>query len=504
MYELLKDVFRNLGMPSAGPLSQQAAADESLYQELLDQVSPDALFVHDHDGRFLGVNAKACRGVGYSRAELLGMNVKDLEVDFDLARAQARWIGIERGDTAVLDGRYRRKDGSVFPVEVRFGLLVTGGLRLYFATVQNITERARAEALVRENAAQLRNLFDTMAEGLVVHGWDGKVVDANPAAESILGLSRDQILGRSPMDPHWQAMREDGTHVPGEEHPAMVTLRTGRPLRNQLMRIGTQGKDVRWLSVNSQPLYRSGRSGQPDGVIATFIDITERQNAFEQIRHLSQRLETLGEHERRALSQKLHEGIAQDLFAARLALDALKPAARSSADADEAWNLLEAGLDQCIRTTRELANELRPAALAHLDVCAAITEHARRFHLLSGLDIKVSRKSPLPNLDEAQRLVFFRAAQEALTNVARHAHASTVHILLGADAESISMEIADDGCGIEEIAPIKPGSLGLLGIRERLRALGGEVRVSKNSPKGTTVSVLMPNSRGPAGANELR
>ncbi len=90
--------------------------------------------------------------------------------------------------------------------------------------------------------------------------------------------------------------------------------------------------------------------------------------------------------------------------------------------------------------------------------------------------------------------MLFRAAQEALTNVARHAQASCVDIVLGADSKSITMDITDDGVGIDDAALEKAGSYGLLGIRERVGALGGALLLRKNPVAGTTVSVQLPRN----------
>ncbi len=84
-----------------------------------------------------------------------------------------------------------------------------------------------------------------MSEGLVFQPQNGQIVDANSAAERILGLSRDQLLSKASMDPNWQAIREDGTPFPGSEHPAMVTLRTGQPIHNQIMGVRTPAAGLR-------------------------------------------------------------------------------------------------------------------------------------------------------------------------------------------------------------------------------------------------------------------
>jgi len=156
------------------PLSK--LLEGNLYQLMMEQLLPDPLFVHDHAGRFLEVNAKACESLGYTRAELLTMGVLDLEQDFDLLSAQAVWSRIKTGSTEVLYGHQRHKGGHVFPVEVHFGLLEAMGQRLYFGTVRDITARGKTEAILRDTAARLRTVFETMAEGLVLQVPGGQII----------------------------------------------------------------------------------------------------------------------------------------------------------------------------------------------------------------------------------------------------------------------------------------------------------------------------------------
>ena len=138
-------------------------------------------------------------------------------------------------------------------------------------------------------------------------------------------------------------------------------------------------------------------------------------------------------------------------------------------------------MEKCLQGIRQIANDLRPSALGHLRLTAAIEEHARYFAELSRLHITVTEVTALPPVDEPTRLLFFRAAQEMLTNVVRHAQASHVDIVLKAADGWIVMEVADDGIGIDEQMPFKVGSLGLLGHsragrRPRGRVVGQEGR----------------------------
>lgn len=224
-------------------------------------------------------------------------------------------------------------------------------------------------------------------------------------------------------------------------------------------------------------------SGTVRGFYVLVTDITELRESYAQVRALAQRLEVVREDERRSIARSLHEGIAQDLFAAKLTLEHLK--AHAPDGAVPGWTDLGDAIDSCMRSARELADEVRPAALVHLELAEAIAEHANHVRLRSGLAIKVVEATPLPTLDEASRLVFFRAAQEALTNVVRHARASTVQISLGTDGSSIKMVVVDAA---------KPTSLGLLGLRERFEALGGGLAVTRESRGGTRLAAYLPSA----------
>lgn len=148
-----------------------------------------------------------------------------------------------------------------------------------------------------------------------------------------------------------------------------------------------------------------------------------------------------------------------------------------------------------MRSTREIANEVRPSALAHLDIFAAVSEHAQHIGSVSGLRITVTNATPLPALDPVIRSILFRAAQEALTNVIRHANAAKVGIMLSAQQGIVTLEVTDDGDGIGAGATEKAGCLGLLGLRERFAALGGEVSVTRMT-QGTRFHAHAPIGTG--------
>ncbi|MFW5792722.1 MAG: PAS domain S-box protein [Bacteroidota bacterium] len=145
----------------------------------------------------------------------------------------------------------------------------------------DITERKKAEESLKESEAKYRLLFETMSQGVVYHNAEGSIIMANPAAEEILGLTIAQMQGKTSMDPLWKCIHPDGSNFPGETHPAMVSLKTGKPISNEIMGVyHPEENRYRWINVNSIPLFLPDKS-RPYQVYATFQDITERKIAEE-------------------------------------------------------------------------------------------------------------------------------------------------------------------------------------------------------------------------------
>jgi PAS domain-containing protein len=127
--------------------------------------------------------------------------------------------------------RLRRKTVDYVDVETKASVILRDGQPYAVLGMgHDITDRKRAEEELRESEEKHRRLFETMSQGVVYQAANGAIVSANPAAERILGLSLDQMMGRTSSDPGWEATREDGSDFPGNEHPAMVALRTGEPV----------------------------------------------------------------------------------------------------------------------------------------------------------------------------------------------------------------------------------------------------------------------------------
>ncbi len=180
---------------------------------------------------------------------------------------------------------------------------------LALVTLLDITERKEAEEALWESEERHRNLFETMILGLVYQDAEGRIISANPAAERILGLTTDQMMGRTSHDPEWHAIREDGCDFPGDEHPSMVALRTGKEVTGEVMGVFDPGDEkCRWINISAVPMFREGEEA-PYRVYTTFEDITESKRAEQEKEKLqaqlaqAQKMESVG---------RLAGGVAHD------------------------------------------------------------------------------------------------------------------------------------------------------------------------------------------------
>jgi signal transduction histidine kinase len=213
--------------------------------------------------------------------------------------------------------------------------------------------------------------------------------------------------------------------------------------------------------------------------------------AGEELRNLSRQLVETQEEERRALSRELHDQIGQLLTAIRIGAgnleeDLPEDSDRARLQLDQIKRLSE----QTLRTVRDLAMGLRPAMLDDLGLGAALEWQARQHSRLCGVPVSVDLDGA-DNLSDSQRTCVYRVVQEALTNIAKHAQARNIEVSVKSVDGGISILVSDDGAGFDAEAGSGKG-LGLLGIKERVRQLGGEASVESERGAGTRLKAWLP------------
>lgn len=145
-----------------------------------------------------------------------------------------------------------------------------------FGTFQDISGIKQKEEELQLKTSEYEHLFDNMNQGVVYQDEFGHIFRANNAAERILGLTIDQMLGRTSIDPQWHSIHLDGSNFPGEQHPAMVALATGKPVIGEVMGVYSPSEDsYKWILIDALPEFKNSKSKKPHRVLATFTDITQ-------------------------------------------------------------------------------------------------------------------------------------------------------------------------------------------------------------------------------------
>jgi len=217
------------------------------------------------------------------------------------------------------------------------------------------------------------------------------------------------------------------------------------------------------------------------------------RQSHKQLRSLSVHLQHVREEERIRIAREIHDELGQQLTGLKLQLTWLDsrlprqtPALHNKATA------IAHGIDETIQTVRRIATELRPGVLDSAGLLAALEWQASEFQRKTGIQCRVQSSVKETIWNQDLNTTFFRIFQETLTNIIRHANATRVDVRLMETANSLVLEVRDNGRGISEAEINNTKSIGLLGMRERAGLLNGEVRVRGELKKGTTVSVRIP------------
>ena len=244
--------------------------------------------------RYVDANATACRLLGYTREELL-------------QKAPEELVGVPRGELAAqygsmladpsitggMVGTYRRKDGSTFPFESTRKLVRSREGVLIAAISRDISERVAAERALRESEARFRTVVQSVDEGILAYDRKGTIVSVNGAAERILELPMERLIGASGFVSLLECIREDGSPVQHDERSPLVVMRTKRPIAGRVIGIRREGGATTWLATNTALLYDPGRSAEagdePYGCVTTLTDIT-RLKRDEALLRLEQRI----------------------------------------------------------------------------------------------------------------------------------------------------------------------------------------------------------------------
>jgi PAS domain S-box-containing protein len=460
----------------------------------------DPIITADGDQRIVVFNAAAEQAFGWSRDAVVGQSLDMLLPErFRAAhRGHVEHFG-RAGTTSRRMGasvlRALHQNGDEFPIEASISQYLEYGDRYYTVILRDVSARVRAEELVARSEARLRGILDSAMDAIITVDEAQRVVLFNNAAESMFGCSRAEALG-APLS----------TFIPERyRHSHADHVERFGAAQTTSRRMGGSLRIVTGLRGNGEEFPIDASISQVDESGTRFYtvilrDVTARVRAMEELRRSKDELQELGaaaqlarEQEKARIARELHDELGQLLTMLQMDVAWCKEKQPAGNDAFAAkLDRMEALLTSTIAATRRISADLRPLMLDDLGLVPSIEWLVENFAQRTGIACELTIEDRDLQLPQAHATAIFRIVQESLTNVAKHAEASHADIAIESEGHFLVVRIVDDGVGFSLLAPRKPASFGLFGVRERASLIGGEATIVSARGTGTTIEVRLP------------
>ncbi|MFZ3322480.1 MAG: PAS domain-containing protein [Usitatibacter sp.] len=476
-------------------ITERIEAEEAL-RVIIDSI-PVMAWTADPDGRVDFLNCTWLEYSGVTMSQAVERPGGTIHPD-DHARVLARWReAFANGRPYDDEMRLRRADGQYRWFLVRTVPFRGAGRNIlkWYGTSTDIEDRKRAEEALTNSLRLLREAQELGQTG----GWEhdlttGRISNTEQNARLFFGTASanaerfEDFAGAVHPDDrayvkqrHMQLLAEDGPH----EIEYRVVWPNGEV--HVLRGLATVVRDD---------------SGRPVRVYGTNLDITERRRKDEAIRTSTQRLRALTrrlvelqETQRRDISRELHDRVGQTLTAMRINMEIIRDRLGSRDDSvirernGDSLTLMASAFE----AIKNVMYELRPPMLDEQGLIAPLQWYAKKFADRTGIRLTVTGDEGVRWRPEVE-LALFRIAQEAITNIARHARAASARIDVRRAADAAILTIEDDGVGISEAGRMEPPGYGMISMRERAESVDGTIEVSPRAPHGTRITVSVPVS----------
>ena len=353
-----------------------------------------------------------------------------------------------------------------------------------------VTARWRAErAAIRANT-ELTQIFDTAADAMRVVDRDFNMVRVNETFSVISGMTKGEAIGRKCHEVFW------GPLCHTKDCPLIRILGNVDYVECDSEKVRKDGVKIPCI-VTATPFR--GPDGELIGIVEDFKDISERKKSerelmqsHERLRDLASHLQVVREEERAHIAREIHDELGQALTSLKMDVHWLRhrlPGEKQSLI--DKTNVMSKLIDRTVQAVRRIYAELRPGLLDDFGLSAAMEWEAGEFSKRTNIECEILSDPEDIVLPQGLSTAIFRIFQETLTNITRHANATKVRIILTKNADRLEMRVSDNGKGIEDREILEPRSFGIIGMRERVHYLGGNLSISGNS-NGTTVEVTIP------------
>jgi PAS domain S-box-containing protein len=475
---------------------QNKFSDSELLLLQIWDLSVDGMRLTNEDGLIVMVNPAYCKMVNKSYEELLQKPFQNVyhpscreevlntyKQDIELIRTKTHfecertlWNGIK----------------AWFEFSNSFIVLPEAG-KLTLSIIKEITKRKQAEVDLLKSEEKYRMLFNNAHDAIFVFQLSegrsyGDFIEVNDVACKRLGYSKEEFLKLSP------SALIPPKHIERYNH-IMEKLPEVKHVIYEMVHLA---KDRRLINVEiSSHLFEFN---EKPTILSIARDITERKISEDKLKKTSRRLRNLASHlqsireeERTIIAREIHDELGQVLTALKIQILLLEKKLREDQQPlKDKVKEVTAVIDSTIESVQRIASKLRPVILDELGLISAIDWQAQDFEKSTGIKCEFNSNTEDLPLEKESSTAVFRILQEALTNVARHAEATSVSINVRKLPDVLSITIIDDGKGITDHQVNDVKSLGILGMKERALLIGGNVTIERRYESGTLVSLEMP------------
>ena len=522
---------RKRAVDLARRMSHRLVDRERRYRQMFEDNASISYIVDPETGRIIDANTVAANFWGYALDELRSMNIADINISsFESIKTDMQQQ-LSSGIAGQFYYSHRLQNGDVRDIEIYRSILNDQGKNYIFCIAHDITSRKQAEKDLCESQAKLHAIIETAMDAVVQLDSNGIIIDWNTRAEKIFGVLRQDVIGREMiniiiptqhhkayLDGMKQFLDGDDSAVRHSQFEIVAKHREGYEFPIEVATttmIGSKGQLECCVFMHditdrkkSENALRKARVELENRVFERTaelvrtnrrlnLEIGERsqmQDALEQsqemLRQLVAHQDRIREIERTRIAREIHDELGQHLLVLRIDVSMLARPENEHPKLGERIDAILQHIDTTMRSVRAIINNLRPSVL-DLGLHAALEWQAAEFERRSGIACELVVDDEDLLLEDSIATVLFRILQEALTNVLRHAKASRVQIELSRESKGLIMTIADNGIGIKNAKRSEQNSFGLVGIRERLHILGGELNIESNS-SGTVLTITLP------------
>ena len=393
------------------------------------------------------------------------------------------------------------------------GLSTTVAATAYLRSVSLRTQRI--QQLVAQRTVELKQVNDLLVEDIKARKQvELALIRSEERARELADLSSDWFWEQ---DEHFRFIPTDEMVKGGLPPPAIVgatlwelsvdldasdwpahraVLEAYQPFKNFEFKAVIEGTPIRWISTSGKPVFDA--YGRFKGYRGTARNISDRKEAEEalhrsrsQLRKLAEHQERVREDERTRIARDIHDELGQNLLALRLDVSMMVARSDLVTVTREQSDAMLNQIDTTIKSVKAIINDLRPAVL-NLGLHAAVEWQAKEFARRSGIACDLHIDHDEFAMDDKRATALFRIMQEMLTNIVRHAAASRVEIAIKRKDDRFFMTIADDGIGLFAGSRRKENVFGMVGIEERIDALGGTFSIACDPGQGTAITVSIP------------